>query len=98
MNKERAKELLPVMEAFANGETIQWKTDFVDESEPDELNDDDDFDPTLSLEYRIKPKPREWLLCWEDDGSSESYRFSGDSSESALNHWANYIKVREVLE
>ena len=55
MNRERAKELLPIIQAYANGETIQSK--FAD-------HDWRTVDLALHMpdEYRIKPKPREWWL------------------------------------
>ena len=59
MNRERAKELLPIIEAFADGKEIECRAvrdDLVDEW----VNLDDDEDDLLCLdecEYRIKPKP-----------------------------------------
>ena len=54
MNRERAKELLPVIQAFAEGKTVQIKygDGWEDLGEPV-------FD--FSGEYRIKPEP---LECW----------------------------------
>ena len=58
MNREEAKKLLPIIQAFAEGKTIQWrdpvKDTWVDESVPN-------WNP--SAEYRIKPDPREvWAV------------------------------------
>ena len=60
MNRQRARELLPIIQAFADGKTIDsnsfgtWHTD-----------EDPDFES--SVRFRIKPEPREYwagtLLC-----------------------------------
>jgi len=55
MNRERAKELLPVIQAYAEGKTVQAKyknreDDWDDQSSPS-------FYSEGSLEYRIKPEP-----------------------------------------
>ena len=57
MNRERARELLPIIQAFADGEDIQCCTDGIVWS--------DSMYPMWRPyeEYRIKPKPREgWVL------------------------------------
>ena len=48
MTREEAKEFLPIMQAFAEGKTIEWK-DLIAESPK--------FDCKPSC-YRIKPEPR----------------------------------------
>ena len=56
MNREKAKALLPIIEAFANGETIQLlypNGKWYDIGTEDKL----DFSCFVD-EYRIKPKPR----------------------------------------
>ncbi len=90
MNRERAKELLPIIEAFANGEMIEfqmsdgtWETAIT---------------PTLedSVAYRIKPKePREFCLFW--DNRQVDFHVL-EAPGKAEGHWDNVIKVREVIE
>jgi len=58
MTREKAKELLPIITAWANGEAIQIKTGSV-WAEPH--SPQFDCDPS---DYRIKPKPRKPLECW----------------------------------
>ena len=58
MNRDRAKELLPIIEAFANGEDIE-RWDILNN-----WNDTDDI--TCKGEYRIKPKPREGYVLEEN--------------------------------
>jgi hypothetical protein len=62
MTREHAKELLPIITAFANGEDIQSQSQGGDWSMVDE--------PGFSLEpsrYRIAPKPRKvWVAEFKD--------------------------------
>ena len=62
MNRERAKELLPVIKAFTEGKDIQCRS-------TDDTQWLDTTIPTFSasIEYRIKPEPREyWIPIWKD--------------------------------
>ena len=81
MNRERAKELLPIIEAYANGEEVQvnsccewttWKT----------------YTFSNKLEYRIKPKQREWYARPND---LHAHTPNGECEITGC------IKVREVL-
>lgn len=78
MNRERAKELLPIIEAYSKGGTVQIRLDengrWIDVDEPDFRGYDGD--------YRIKPEPHDikwaaeqmrfgylvrrsrWMNCW----------------------------------
>lgn len=86
MNRERAKELLPIIEAFANGEDVQilygdgstWQDSYSPIWLPGKM-------------YRIKPKPREFWIC------PETQRVLMPSQKD-LSADHQYIKVREVLE
>ena len=97
MNRERALELFPVFEAYANGETVQYL-----DSEG-VWSDDSDFDPFehVYLEYRIKPKAREFWLCWVDDNPDTKdylvYPRDVYKDEHLVDHFEHYIKVREVI-
>ena len=56
MTREEAKELLPVIQAFAEGKHIQWRNhckNWIDIDERDGLN----TEFPLSI-YRIKPEPK----------------------------------------
>ena len=104
MNRDRAKELLPIFEAFANGEEIQWRDDDFSAGWQDEgfdildLGSDD-----IDIEYRIKPKPRVFWACWDGDdfdpkgACQDGVCIIGDCNEFCVAHWSHYIKVREVL-
>ena len=89
MDRERAKELLPFIEAFANGEDVKlmisdgkWesKESFSFSRIPDH--------------YRIKPKPREWIINVKD-GSI----INGFQKATIYEHYGSGggIVVREVI-
>ena len=98
MNREKAKALLPIITAYANGETIQQ---FVGEG-----NGDNgwraDFNPSWSASaehYRIKPKPRTFYGTIHADG----YVACFDSAERRDKVWPARpehakIKLVEVLD
>ncbi len=56
MTREQAKQLLPIITAFADGEIIQsYGSEWIDCTESPAFN--------LSADrYRVKPNPREWHL------------------------------------
>ena len=58
MNRKEAAELLPIIKAFSEGKTIQYR---IRDNETANWNDIDknyhDFSP-YSFEYRIKPEPK----------------------------------------
>lgn len=63
MNKERAKELLPIIQAYAEGEQIEYRNSqtrgWITVPDPSFFD---------SSEYRVKPKP---LECWVNVCGSE---------------------------
>ena len=68
MTREEAKELLPIIQAFAEGKTIQIKKegDWIEVGENTEVY----FSESLS-DYRIKPEPKYRPFknqeeCWEE--------------------------------
>ena len=60
MNRERAKKLLPIIQAFADGAEIEWKGGVG----VGWRTSDGAF--ANGIEYRIKPKPREGYVRLED--------------------------------
>lgn len=67
MNRQRAKELLPIIQAFAEGKTIESRyikaTKLFSENRNPSFNDD--------FEYRIKPEPKYRPFanreeCWQE--------------------------------
>ena len=84
MNRERAKELLPIIKAYANGEDIQIKLS-------DGWTTWESYSFTGTTEYRIKPKPREWIVFVIESGSIHSI-IGTDETEK------ENIRVREILD
>ncbi len=65
MNKENAKDYLPLVQALSEGKTLQRKT-----SSDSEWADITECAFTFDIEcYRIKPEPRRiWVNEYESDG------------------------------
>ena len=66
MTREEAKELLPIIQAFAEGKTIQYKADH---GEWTDLKTDLMCGIAESFRYRIKPKYRPFKTqeeCWQE--------------------------------
>jgi len=95
MNKETAAEFLPLVQALADGKTIQvkhtlgiWK-DFIA--------------PSFSCspeDYRIKPEPREWVIF--TDGESIYHKGPSDCDDVRVSYGKNTalkaVRVREILD
>lgn len=101
MTREQTKELLPVMQAWANGGDVQVR----DRSRPTDSWDtysgsDPDFD-NKNWEWRIKPEPREfWISLRGEDEQWYSCHTSRENAEryiSAKPLKLRVIHVREVL-
>lgn len=72
MNRSQAKELLPIIQAFAEGKTVQYKTEkeWIQTNVPT-------FNPYL-WEYRIKPEPKYRSFanaeeCWQEMKKHEPF-------------------------
>lgn len=89
MNRERVKELLPVMQAFAEGKTIQHRTaddHWVDFRDPN-------FTSKAS-EYRIKPEPQKFWAVFSNTGTLLFSRMR-PPAPTELSRWALYGYVIE---
>ena len=81
MNRTRAKELLPIIQAFAEGKEIQYKPVMCDK-----WNDCDEPEFNLSyanLNYRIKPEPE---VFYVNKFKESSERHIHESKASALSY------------
>lgn len=95
MNKDNAKDYLPLVQALADGKVIQINT----------VDGWEDLTAEISLcfapdQYRIKPEPREiWVNEWRPGG-----KVVFDSPEEAAEHANRYgighitTRYREVIE
>lgn len=68
MNKEEVKKLLPVLQAFAEGRTIECRYNKESNNLWHEIQD---ISYNSDLDYRIKPKPKyckfsNELECWDE--------------------------------
>ena len=92
MNRETAKEILPIIEAFAEGKTIQERTAtcWKDSKYPR-------FDRPPDC-YRIKPEPLEfdfWISDQKDDAGRPYGVTTANMTE--CQNWRK-IRVREIIE
>ena len=89
MNREQAQELLPIIQAFAEGKTVQYLNGSVGKWS-------DAVTPSFFTQYqwRIKPEPREFYLI-EDLKTGIFEKINGDNPYNPETH--QVIKVREVL-
>ena len=87
MNREETAKAIEVMQAFVDGAEIE-----VDHPEMGwiVLHDEPSWD-WLEVNYRIKPKPREFWLAGDDNCRDGSWRVVPGSGMGA-------IKVREILD
>lgn len=95
MNKERAKELAPILEAFSQGKKVQrfnkgWVT-YSKDIIPDGHLD-------LPGEWRIKPEPNEFWIVVDESTGGVKYALTRDEFESEQWSYLKTIKVREVLD
>ena len=104
MNRERAKELAPIVKAFGEGKDIQSKypdendSCWFDTPEPDFIVDENG----ISLDYRIKPEPEViYVNCLQNNIEVFKYPTRTEAIDAACATWNyNYIakKFIEVIE
>ena len=92
MNKENAKEFLPLIQAMADGKTIQYQIGH-------ELWHDVEWIDTIegySSDYRIKPEPRTFKM-WLYHSTGRMYPLVDEIATGETGEW-EHITVREVLQ
>lgn len=62
MTREQAKELLPIMQAYAEGKAIQYRV--VGYNDWHDVDNEDGINEGTRFEYRIKPET-ETFVCWK---------------------------------
>ena len=99
MNREQAKKLAPIIKAFGEGSEVQNQVHMVPFPMIGALGDtkwQDTDNP--DFEYgliRLKPKPREFTLCFRPDGW---VHVNEDKETVKLGAEEIFIKVREILD
>lgn len=92
MNANNAKDYLPLVQALAEGKTIQV-------SGVDEWVDVEGVCFTRSPDcYRIKPEPREWGYNRYPDGRDCGGYSSKESAQMHADVGAIQVRYREVIE
>ena len=96
MNKDNAAQFLPLVQALAEGKTIQYQ--MADGRWEDRKSPEFTSDPQC---YRIKPEPKKPLefdlwIAFNDEGRLCHYT-NADMSKIKDSEWRK-IKVREVVE
>lgn len=96
MTREHIKEMLPFMQAFAEGKTIQKHFPF---AEDDEWVDDPnpDFNPT-SYQWRIKPEPKYRPFEGREECWNEMQKHQPFGWVKTTNDPYRYIALRSVSE
>jgi hypothetical protein len=104
MTRERCKELLPVMEAWARGETIECRR----LGSSDKWESFGDILWLDECEYRIKPKPLEvWINVYsaghsssdiDDDALAFATQQEAEQFGKRFPGYRHTIKLREVEE
>ncbi len=89
MNREILKDLLPIMQAFADGKKIEYSSDGEDWIETETPTWNTDF------VYRIKPEPkyrpfRTHQECWEEMHKHPDFGWLKDKDTG------NYISIGEI--
>lgn len=99
MTRERCKELLPVMMAFADGEAIEYRGRYANAT----WRDCDDSAWAGDIDYRVKPKPLEVWVVVDEGGRLVAFKNTeaqarGFCDDSAAPSRQGYrvAKMREV--
>jgi len=88
MTKDNAAQFLPLVQALAEGKTIQFNSGTSDNPQWGDV-EDLYFDGNPD-DYRVKPEPREWEIRFNQDGSA--WVVSGHTTTAG-----ETIRVREIL-
>ncbi len=95
MDRERAKELLPVITAFSEGSDVQWRRS---EDSPWQTYAGEDSSVTFASggEYRIKPEPFECWVNVYNDGCICAHSTKKKAKRGTANTSGRTVHMREV--
>ena len=95
MNRDNAKDYLPLVQALADGKDVQYKGESLKQWIT--LTGCDFNQP--AEDFRIKPEPREF---WINNHELPSHHYWITDEQHQSGNWdknlKNFIKVREVIE
>lgn len=98
MNASNAKDFLPLVQALAEGKSLQYNANRADQTPKWEEREEFTFDEPPT-EYRIKPEPREiWVNEWAD--GKRIFDSQNDASLHAMQYplVRSTTRYREVIE
>ncbi|PJL41036.1 hypothetical protein B9Y78_07985 [Stenotrophomonas maltophilia] len=96
MNKDNAKDYLPLVHALAEGKVIQGHMAYSGRWE--DIPGDIHFNGPAS-DYRIKPEPREiWVNRHEDVGLAYNFYASKEAAADGIRPGWEPVCFREVIE
>lgn len=98
MTPQRARDLLPIIQAFAEGKEIEVREADINTIWYDTIRPEWDD----SLEYRIKPEPKiitGWVNVYPDGFSTRCYDTKDEAKQDAVSRCIDTIEIRyEVKE
>lgn len=89
MNRKEAKELLPIIQAFTEGKSIQYRIKDNKSAKWDDLDKNyHEFSPHL-FQYRIKPEPKyrpfkDAEECWQEMKKHQPFGWLKDKNDGHL--------------
>lgn len=98
MNKDNAKDYLPLVQALAEGRVIQFNCNTW--TEPKWIDVERVLDSNPANCYRIKPEPREIWSNRYPDGSESATKFTSEKAAMLATNdpKATQVCYREVIE
>ena len=114
MNRNQAKELMPIIQAFAEGKTIQYYDSLIDIDDWEDC-ENPDFE-NLTYKFRIKPEPtyrsfKDAEECWQEmqkhqpfgwvklkDTESGYYMLKGIASQVVIGFNETPFSYKRVFE
>lgn len=98
MNANNARDYLPLVQALADGKSLQYNVNRSDEAPKWVDREDFTFDEHVT-EYRIKPEPREiWVDRYVDGYNSDRAYSSKEHAEDGIQDGWHAVRYREVIE
>lgn len=96
MNKDNAKDYLPLVQAMADGKSIQFNSGT--SCHPQWINVDRFYESNPADCYRIKPDPREFWLNRVDGYDNQRLFHTKESARDCAVPGAVQVLFREVIE